>query len=66
METRERQAARARKTAEESPRAAPAAGTQARADKLRKGMETLINEIDEALVENAEEFVANFVQRGGE
>lgn len=29
-------------------------------------MDTLMDEIDEILEENAEEFVRNYVQRGGE
>jgi ubiquitin-like protein Pup len=29
-------------------------------------MDSLIDEIDEVLEENAEEFVKNYVQRGGE
>ena len=29
-------------------------------------MDTLIDEIDEVLEENAEEFVKNYVQKGGE
>jgi ubiquitin-like protein Pup len=35
-------------------------------EKLRDEMDALIDEIDEVLEENAEEFVKNYVQRGGE
>jgi ubiquitin-like protein Pup len=35
-------------------------------EKLKEEMDTLIDEIDEVLEENAEEFVKNYVQRGGE
>ena len=33
---------------------------------LKEDMDTLVDEIDEVLEENAEEFVKNYVQRGGE
>ncbi len=35
-------------------------------EKLKDEMDSLIDEIDEVLEENAEEFVKNYVQRGGE
>jgi ubiquitin-like protein Pup len=33
---------------------------------LKEDMDSLVDEIDEVLEENAEEFVKNYVQRGGE
>jgi len=45
---------------------APAANLSAKGEKLRDDMDALIDEIDEVLEENAEEFVKNYVQRGGE
>ena len=33
---------------------------------LKEEMDNLVDEIDEVLEENAEEFVKNYVQRGGE
>lgn len=33
---------------------------------LKEDMDNLVDEIDEVLEENAEEFVKNYVQRGGE
>ncbi len=33
---------------------------------LKEEMDTLVDEIDAVLEENAEEFVKNYVQRGGE
>ncbi len=33
---------------------------------LKKDLDELIDEIDEVLEDNAEEFVKNYVQRGGE
>jgi ubiquitin-like protein Pup len=38
----------------------------AKGEKLRDDLDALIDEIDEVLEENAEEFVKNYVQRGGE
>ena len=35
-------------------------------DQLKADLDDLLDEIDEALEENAEEFVRNYVQKGGE
>lgn len=35
-------------------------------EKLKEEMDALVDEIDEVLEENAEEFVKNYVQRGGQ
>jgi len=35
-------------------------------EKLKEEMDALVEEIDEVLEENAEEFVKNYVQRGGQ
>ncbi len=35
-------------------------------EKLKDEMDALVDEIDEVLEENAEEFVKNYVQRGGQ
>jgi len=35
-------------------------------EKLKEEMDSLLDEIDEVLEENAEEFVKNYVQRGGQ
>ena len=37
-----------------------------RGKELKESMDALVDEIDEVLEENAEEFVKNYVQRGGE
>ena len=37
-----------------------------RGEELKEELDELIEEIDEVLEENAEEFVKNYVQRGGE
>lgn len=35
-------------------------------EKLKQDLDSLIDEIDEILEENAEEFVKNYIQKGGE
>ncbi len=45
---------------------APASDLSEKGDKLKDELDALIDEIDEVLEENAEEFVKNYVQRGGE
>jgi prokaryotic ubiquitin-like protein Pup len=37
-----------------------------RAEKLKAEIDELLDEIDEVLEDNAEEFVRNYVQKGGE
>jgi ubiquitin-like protein Pup len=46
--------------------AGPNRATTKKGNELKKDMDELIDEIDEVLEENAEEFVKNYVQRGGE
>jgi prokaryotic ubiquitin-like protein Pup len=41
-------------------------GTSATGDKLKAELDDLLDEIDEVLEDNAEEFVRNYVQKGGE
>jgi ubiquitin-like protein Pup len=54
-----------RKERDDGP--APEAGsTPAAADVLKHDLDDLLDEIDEVLEENAEEFVAAYVQKGGE
>ena len=66
MATQERRTAPRRATGEGAPGPSPNAGTQERGEKLRAALDDLIDEIDESLAENAEEFVANYVQKGGQ
>jgi len=61
----QQQARRASET-QTSTTSAPSADLSAKGEKLRDDMDALIDEIDEVLEENAEEFVKNYVQRGGE
>jgi ubiquitin-like protein Pup len=59
-----------RKSAKERPaevveeEASPA--TSERTDRLKADLDELLDEIDEVLEDNAEEFVRNYVQKGGE
>jgi ubiquitin-like protein Pup len=58
-----------RKTAKERPvdtvEEADAAPSE-RGDRLKADLDELLDEIDEVLEDNAEEFVRNYVQKGGE
>jgi prokaryotic ubiquitin-like protein Pup len=40
--------------------------SSATGDKLKAELDDLLDEIDEVLEDNAEEFVRNYVQKGGE
>jgi ubiquitin-like protein Pup len=40
--------------------------TSARAESLKGEMDDILDEIDEVLEENAEEFIKSYVQKGGE
>lgn len=44
----------------------PASNMRERGESLKEDLDRIIDEIDEVLEENAEEFVKNYVQRGGE
>jgi ubiquitin-like protein Pup len=52
---------RSTETVEEAPPA-----SSERGDKLKADLDELLDEIDEVLEDNAEEFVRNYVQKGGE
>ena len=60
-----RGAARPRRQAD-SATATPASDLSETGEKLKDELDALIDEIDEVLEENAEEFVKNYVQRGGQ
>ena len=51
-------------TEAEITEAAPA--TSERGEKLKAELDDLLDEIDEVLEDNAEEFVRNYVQKGGQ
>jgi ubiquitin-like protein Pup len=48
----------------ETEEAAPA--TSERGEKIKAELDDLLDEIDEVLEDNAEEFVRNYVQKGGQ
>ena len=50
--------------AEEGGAASPEA--QVKGKRLKEDMDRLLDEIDSVLEENAEEFIKNYVQKGGE
>jgi prokaryotic ubiquitin-like protein Pup len=52
------------RTATETVEEAPA--STERADKLKAELDDILDEIDEVLEDNAEEFVRNYVQKGGQ
>ncbi len=50
----------------EEPVAEDTPGASERGDKLKAELDDLLDEIDEVLEDNAEEFVRNYVQKGGQ
>ena len=60
--------AQARKSeqTEEVTETTDTAAVQERHEKLTDDVESMLDEIDEVLEENAEEFVRSFVQKGGQ
>jgi ubiquitin-like protein Pup len=65
MPERERKQKPAPKEREEVVEDDVAAGTE-RGEKLKEDIDDLLDEIDSVLEDNAEEFVRNYVQKGGE
>jgi prokaryotic ubiquitin-like protein Pup len=58
-----------RKTPQERPSESvgeEAPATSERGEKLKAELDELLDEIDEVLEDNAEEFVRNYVQKGGQ
>jgi prokaryotic ubiquitin-like protein Pup len=51
---------------QDTAEARPASDIKERGETLKEDLDRIIDEIDEVLEENAEEFVKNYVQRGGE
>jgi ubiquitin-like protein Pup len=56
--------ARTKEADEELAEAAPA--STERGEKIKADLDDLLDEIDEVLEDNAEEFVRNYVQKGGQ
>ena len=51
---------------QETSETRPATNIKEKGETLKEDLDRIIDEIDEVLEENAEEFVKNYVQRGGE
>ena len=51
---------------QETTEARSASNIKEKGETLKEDLDRIIDEIDEVLEENAEEFVKNYVQRGGE
>ena len=62
----QRRATRQNEDAEEAVETAPSEDVQERHEKLSDDVDSLLDEIDDVLEENAEEFVKSYVQKGGE
>ena len=54
------------RTERASPAAPEVSVDASKGDQLKADLDDLLDEIDEVLEENAEEFVRNYVQKGGE
>lgn len=65
MSEREQLRKKAAKRAEEETDDVAPAGTE-KGEKLKADLDELLDEIDEVLEVNAEEFVRSYVQKGGE
>jgi prokaryotic ubiquitin-like protein Pup len=66
MATGDQKQARRSDAPQETSEARPASNIKERGETLKEDLDRIIDEIDEVLEENAEEFVKNYVQRGGE
>jgi len=64
MAEREQKKKQAPERTDEAVEDVPA--TSATGEKLKAELDDLLDEIDEVLEDNAEEFVRNYVQKGGE
>ena len=62
----EREQKRRQAPSRETEAVAPVAPATERGEKLKAEIDDLLDEIDDVLEENAEEFVRSYVQKGGE
>ena len=62
----EREQKRRQTPSRETEAVEPVAPATERGDKLKADIDDLLDEIDDVLEENAEEFVRSYVQKGGE
>jgi ubiquitin-like protein Pup len=66
MATGDQKQVRRSDTPQDTAESRPASNIRERGETLKEDLDRIIDEIDEVLEENAEEFVKNYVQRGGE
>jgi len=66
MAHQEKKQAKRRESDRKEEAAAPNPEVVEKGKALKKDMDELLDEIDDVLEENAEEFVKNYVQKGGE
>jgi ubiquitin-like protein Pup len=66
MATGDQKQARRSDAPQDTAETKPASNIKERGETLKEDLDRIIDEIDEVLEENAEEFVKNYVQRGGE
>ena len=66
MSEQERKVKRGKEPPKEDDAPQTKASVTEKGKKLKEEMDNLMDEIDEILEENAEEFVKSYVQRGGE
>jgi prokaryotic ubiquitin-like protein Pup len=66
MAEQKRKETRPTKPPESEDGAKPAEGLAKKGKKIKEDLDNLLDEIDDILEENAEEFVKSYVQRGGE
>jgi prokaryotic ubiquitin-like protein Pup len=66
MAEQKRKETRPTKPPESDDGAKPAEGLAKKGKKINEDLDNLLDEIDDILEENAEEFVKSYVQRGGQ
>lgn len=66
MSKQERKSDRKKDSTEKEEGPDPKSKNPEKGARIKKDMDQLIDEIDEVLEENAEEFIKNYVQKGGE
>ena len=62
----QQRASRRQDETDEAVEAAPANDVQERREKLNDDVDAILDEIDDVLEENAEEFVRSYIQKGGQ
>ena len=66
MSKQERKTERKKDTSHKDETAAASSKISEKGKKIKEDLDNLMDEIDDVLEENAEEFVKNYVQKGGQ